>query len=49
MKRCGSLEYTRDRAREEADKAIKTLDILPDTSYKDALISLACISVQRPS
>lgn len=49
MKRCGSLEYTRNRAREEADKAIKALDILPDTSYKDALISLACISVQRPS
>ncbi|MFP3019123.1 MAG: octaprenyl diphosphate synthase [Arsenophonus sp.] len=45
MKRCGSLEYTRDKAIEEANKAIKALDILPDTSYKDALISLAYISV----
>ncbi|MFP3028880.1 MAG: octaprenyl diphosphate synthase [Arsenophonus sp.] len=49
MKRCSSLEYTRNRAREEVDKAIKAIDILPDTSYKEALISLARISVQRHS
>ncbi|MFP3014218.1 MAG: octaprenyl diphosphate synthase [Arsenophonus sp.] len=47
MKRCGSIEYTHDMARKEADKAIKALDILPDTYYKDALISLAYISVHR--
>ncbi|AMA65168.1 Octaprenyl-diphosphate synthase [Candidatus Arsenophonus lipoptenae] len=49
MKRCGSLEYTKKRAKEEADKAIKALDILSDTSYKDALISLVYISIQHTS
>ncbi|MGP1959842.1 MAG: octaprenyl diphosphate synthase [Arsenophonus sp. NC-TX2-MAG3] len=49
MKRCNSLKYTRNRAREEADKAIKAVGILPDTSYKEALISLARLSIQRHS
>ncbi|MGP1953381.1 MAG: octaprenyl diphosphate synthase [Arsenophonus sp. ET-KM2-MAG3] len=48
MKRCGSFEYTHSQARKEANKAIKALDVLPDTSYKDALISLAFISTQYP-
>ncbi|MDT9587307.1 MAG: octaprenyl diphosphate synthase [Candidatus Arsenophonus melophagi] len=47
LKRCGSLEYTRDKAKAEVKKAIKALDILSDTSYRDALISLAHISIQR--
>ncbi|MGP1957947.1 MAG: octaprenyl diphosphate synthase [Arsenophonus sp. ER-NS5-MAG3] len=49
MKRCGSIEYTRNQARKEANKAIKALDILSNTSYKDALISLAFISTQQTS
>lgn len=47
MKRVGSLEYTRQRAEEEADKAILALATIPDSTYKDALIGLAHISVQR--
>ncbi|WMY96993.1 MAG: octaprenyl diphosphate synthase [Arsenophonus sp.] len=46
MKRCGSLEYTKEMAKKEAEKAIKIIDIFPHSSYKDALISLPYISVQ---
>ncbi|MBG6016269.1 octaprenyl diphosphate synthase [Proteus mirabilis] len=49
MKQCGSLEYTRQKAEEEADKAIEALAIIPDSSYKDALIGLAHVAVQRQS
>lgn len=31
MNACGSLEWTRQRAEEEADKAIAALQVLPDT------------------
>lgn len=44
---CGALKYTAQKAQEEAEKAIKALDILPDSDYKQALISLARISVER--
>ncbi|WP_348666080.1 octaprenyl diphosphate synthase [Arsenophonus symbiont of Ornithomya chloropus] len=46
MKRCGSLEYTKEIAKKEAEKAIQIIDILPHSSYKDALISLPYISIQ---
>lgn len=49
MKQVGSLEYTQEKAEEEADKAIQALAILPDTPYKEALISLADIAVKRSS
>ncbi|GGI88804.1 octaprenyl-diphosphate synthase IspB [Shewanella hanedai] len=44
---CGALEYTYKRAQEESAKAIEALSILPDTDYKQALISLAKIAVAR--
>lgn len=47
MKACGSLEWTRQRAEEEADKAISALSVIPDTPYREALIALAHMSVQR--
>lgn len=47
MNACGSPEWTRQRAEEEADKAIAALQVLPDTPWREALIGLAHIAVQR--
>lgn len=47
MQQCGSLDYTRRRAEEEADKAIAVLQILPESEYRLALEGLAHIAVQR--
>lgn len=47
MQQCGSLEYTRQRAEEEADKAIAALKVLPESEYRLALEGLAHIAVQR--
>ncbi|WP_192457686.1 octaprenyl diphosphate synthase [Musicola keenii] len=47
MQECGSLEYTRQRAEEEADKAIAALQCLPHSDFKTALESLAHLAVQR--
>lgn len=47
MEACGSLDWTRQRAGEEADKAIATLDILPDSPWRKALTGLAHMAVQR--
>ncbi|XPE25523.1 hypothetical protein ACNKHM_16175 [Shigella sonnei] len=35
MNACGSLEWTRQRAEEEADKAIAALQVLPDTPWRE--------------
>lgn len=47
MAQYGSIEYTIDRARQEAQKAIDAIAILPENEYKQALISLAYLSVDR--
>lgn len=47
MQQCGSLEYTRQRAEEEADKAIAALQILPASEHRTALEGLAHLAVQR--
>lgn len=47
MQECGSLGYTRQRAEEEADKAISALQCLPETPYRQALEGLAHLAVQR--
>ncbi|MCE9873013.1 octaprenyl diphosphate synthase [Hafnia alvei] len=47
MHEVGSLTYTRQRAEEEADKAILALQALPESSYKEALIGLANMAVDR--
>lgn len=43
----GALEYTQKVAREEADLAIAQLALIPDSDYKDALVTLANFSVER--
>lgn len=47
MHQCGSLEHTRARAEEEADKAISALQVLPESVYRTALEALAHIAVRR--
>ncbi|WP_147361057.1 octaprenyl diphosphate synthase [Colwellia sp. RSH04] len=47
MEDTGSLVYTQKQAEIEADKAINALSVLPESSYKTALISLAHIAANR--
>ncbi|MFC3024983.1 octaprenyl diphosphate synthase [Vibrio zhugei] len=47
MDQAGSLTYTSQKAQEEANKAIEAIAILPDSDYKQALITLAHMSVNR--
>jgi len=42
-----AIDYTEQRADEEAQKAISALSVLPDSEYKEALTLLALFSVQR--
>lgn len=47
MKNVGSIEYTQHKALHEAQKAIDALSVIPESPYKDALIGLAHLSVDR--
>ncbi|CAM4301649.1 octaprenyl diphosphate synthase [Vibrio agarivorans] len=47
MEETGSLEYTRQKALAEADKAIAELAILPESQYKEALVHIAHLAVHR--
>ena len=47
MRRTGALDYTRACADKEVKLAIESLAIVPDSPYKEALISLAHMSVER--
>jgi octaprenyl-diphosphate synthase len=47
MRQTRSLEYTTQKALDEADKAIAELSILPASEYKDALVTLAHLAVKR--
>ncbi|ORT48206.1 octaprenyl diphosphate synthase [Vibrio sp. qd031] len=49
MDETGALTYTTKQAEQEADKAIRELDALPDSDYKEALIALAHLAVKRSS
>lgn len=42
-----AISYTSRRAVEEASRAIEALSVLPESSYKDALVNLAKFSVER--
>lgn len=42
-----ALDYTKKKALEAKDKALDAISILPESEYKDALIGLAEISVER--
>ena len=45
----GALEYSEARAREAADAAIAVIAGIPDTKYRQALMSLALFAIQRRS
>ncbi|ATC87852.1 MULTISPECIES: octaprenyl diphosphate synthase [Pseudoalteromonas] len=47
LKQTNALEFTMQKAELEADKAIACLDFLAESDYKQALISLARIAVDR--
>jgi len=49
MEETGSLEYTTNKAYEEADKAIAELAILPESDCKQALVTIAHMAVKRTS
>ena len=49
MESTGALDYTRTCANNEVKMAIDSLSIIPDSPYKEALIALAHISVERTS
>jgi octaprenyl-diphosphate synthase len=43
----GALQYTTRRAQEAADAAVASLADIPDSQYKQALIAIAELSIQR--
>ena len=47
VKASKAIEYTEDRAYEEAEKAMASIESLPESEYKSALNALASFSVQR--
>ncbi len=47
MEETGSLRYTQKQAEIEADKAIKSLDVIADSEQKQGLIALAHIAANR--
>ena len=47
MTQTGALVYTQRKAEQEADKAINAVAMLPESAYKQALISLAHIAANR--
>ena len=49
IEKTGALQYTAARAREAADSAIAALANIPDSTYKQALVTIAEFSVQRRS
>ncbi len=49
MQQTGALVYTQRKAEQEANKAINALAMLPESEYKQALISLAHIAANRSS
>ncbi|WP_412724665.1 octaprenyl diphosphate synthase [Alteromonas sp. D210916BOD_24] len=49
MEATGALDYTRECAHKEVQMAIESLSVIPDSEYKNALIALAHIAVERTS
>ena len=47
MNETGALTYTQKKAEIEADKAINALSVLPESEFKQALVSLAHIAANR--
>jgi len=49
IEKTGALQYTAARAQEAADSAVAALADIPDSPYKQALVTIAEFSVQRRS
>lgn len=49
LKQTGAFDYSRNKAEDEIRKAKLALSILPDTPYRQALMSLADLAVNRSS
>ena len=47
VKECGALEYTMQKAREKAGLAKQAIDDVSDSIYKEALMALCDLAVQR--
>ncbi|WP_088330574.1 octaprenyl diphosphate synthase [Lacimicrobium sp. SS2-24] len=47
MQQTGALEYTRQQAIKASEQAVQAIQSLPESDYKQALISLARLSVSR--
>ena len=47
IRKTGALEYTAAKAAEAAELAVDALSVVPDSSYRQALLDLAAFSVQR--
>lgn len=47
VRRTGAITATREAARAESDKAARTLSLLPESIYRDALLELCVRSVDR--
>ena len=49
VRRTGAIAATRDAARAEADKAAAALSVLPESTFREALLELCFRSVERSS
>ncbi len=49
IRETGALQYTADKARESVEHAIASLQVIPDSTYKQALVDIARLSIQRRS
>ena len=47
--RTGAIDYTRQQAQAELDKAVQALDALPTSSFRDTLITLTAQALARTS
>ena len=49
VRQTGAISATRDAARTEADKAVRSLSVLPPSAYREALLELCVRSIERSS
>lgn len=47
LRRTGAIDYAREQARREADRALAELEALPASDYRDALAALTRLAVDR--
>ena len=47
VQNCGALDYCRQRATEETESALQALDALPHSEYRQALINLTQLALNR--